>query len=355
VSRKNSSGVTDLAIGELEKEIAKNAAFIVNEIRDHAADRQHVIVYTPGVASAHAVAALLNDHQPGSAVSIDAKTPQGERDQALADFDAGRIRYIVNCAIFLYGLDVPRCDCIVDARPTEDIGTWLQMIGRGGRPEPGIGELATKEERLAAIAAGRKPNFLLLLLSGNAGRHSLITAEDLDTEASAKAKAKAREMRQANPSLNVYDALKDAKAWERGENIRIAKLAREMVVKSAGGPFDPFKAAGISNREGFNRFANKLPGPPSEPMFYWLKSNGLNTNISQGEALRMRAKEAEWEKAGRAIYSQRIKLNRLGLPHDLSRQQANDLLWECKQAPGGIPAKAVVERIVSGRDVGSEG
>lgn len=355
-SRRNSDGRMDLPAGEIEKKIAGQAAFIVEAINAEGADRHHRMTYTPGVASAHAVAAFLNDLAPGTAVSCDRNTPQIERDRQLRAFDRGEVRDIVNCKIYGYGLDVPKCDMITIAYPTEDPGWYQQMVGRGGRPEPGIGELPTRDERLAAIAASSKPNFLLLDLTGEAGKHSLCSAVDLDDSASAVAKARAREAIRKEPGMNVYDALKDAKAWERGENIRIAKLAREMKVSSAGGPFDPFRASGIGNRDAYNRLANKFPEPATDAQRWWLRANGLPTDISKGEAMRLRAREEEWKAAGRATMSQRAALNRLGLPHDLTWKQAADLLFECGPNKNMVPPRGVVERIVSGeRTPGEEG
>src|SRR6185369_5827950 len=361
-SRRNSEGRMDLPTSAIEEKIRDLAAFVVDAINTDGADRRRRMTYTPGVASAHAIAALLNDIAPGSAVSTDANTPPSEREAQLRAFDRGDIRDVVNCGIYLYGLDVPRCDRITVARPTEDVGLYQQMVGRGGRPEPGIGELPTRDERLAAIAASSKPNFMLLDLTGEAGKHSLCSAVDLDSEASPAAKARAREAIKKNPGVNVYDALKDAKAWERGEFQRIAEEARRLKVKSAGGAFDPFRAAGIVNREAYNRIANRFPGPCTEPQGWRLRAMGFSGpeigRTSKGEAMKLIGQDEQWEKTGRASMRQRNKLAAKGLPHDLSKQQASDLLWECQlaQRTGGIPARAVVERIVAGgREPGSEG
>jgi superfamily II DNA/RNA helicase len=358
-SRKNADGVKDLALGDLEAAIAKCAAFVVDAINVEGHDRRRRMTYTPGVASAHAIAALLNEIAPGSAVSTDANTPQREREEQLRAFDAGEIRDVVNCGIYLYGLDVPKCDMITIARPTENTGLYQQMVGRGGRPVPGIGELATREERLAAIAASSKPSFLLLDLTGEAGKHSLCSAVDLDDEASAAVKARARDAIRKDPGVNVYDALKDAKAWERGENKRIAEEARRMKVLSAGGPFDPFKAAGIGDRDAYNRYGNKMPGPATEAQLWRLRKEGVPAaklvNMSKGEASKLITQAIEWETNHRALMSQRHKLAAKGLPHDLSRQQANDMLWECSRSRTGIPSRDVVERIVlGGREVGAD-
>ncbi len=360
-SRRNADGVKDLAIGEIERKIVAVTAHVVDAIQLEASDRWHRVTYTPGVASAHAIAAALNDIAPGTAVSTDANTPLRERDEQLRAFDRGELRDIVNCGIYLYGLDIPKCDAIIIARPTEDTGLYQQMVGRGGRPVPGIGELPTREQRLAAIAASSKPNFLLLDLTGEAGKHSLCSAVDLDDSASAAVKERARDAIRKNPGANVYDVLKDAKAWERGENQRIAAAARQAKVLSAGGTFDPFKASGIGNREAYNRIANRFPGPCTEAQGWRLRKLGFTpqeiADTSKGEAMKLIGRDEQWEKEGRALTSQRRKLADKGLPFDLSRQQANDLLWECQLATrtGGIPARAVVERIVlGGREVGAD-
>lgn len=92
-----------------------------------------------------------------TAVALSGKSDQGDRDRALADFEAGSIRWLVNVDLFDEGFDVPAADVCILARPTESLAKFLQMVGRVLRPiyAPGF-DLKTVAGRLAAIAAGPK-------------------------------------------------------------------------------------------------------------------------------------------------------------------------------------------------------
>ena len=68
----------DLNLGQLEAEIAKNAAAIAKLSAEEMGDRP-TIIYTPGIASARAVADTLNELRTGSAVYVDADTDREER------------------------------------------------------------------------------------------------------------------------------------------------------------------------------------------------------------------------------------------------------------------------------------
>src|SRR6185436_14517645 len=77
------------------------------------------IVYTPGVASAHAVSKTLCElGGEYFSTSVDQETPKWRRRQILASFGS-TLRGITNCQIYTEGLDVPLARCIVIARITE--------------------------------------------------------------------------------------------------------------------------------------------------------------------------------------------------------------------------------------------
>jgi superfamily II DNA or RNA helicase len=331
-SAKNASGQKDLQIGALEEAVLKAAAPIADAVWKHCQDR-HPIIYTPGVASAHAVAKILNDRRPGWIESVDSKTPPGERRRIQQAFNDGELRALVNCGIYLFGFDAPTCDAIVLARLTEDWGLWMQMLGRGIRPGPGIGELATKEERIAAIASSHKPNMLLLDITGQHGKHVICAPTDIDRSLEKDVRARAEKKLRDDPQTTVTDAIKEAKAWKRGEYDRLAKMAALAKIKSEGGTFDPFHAAGVRDRDAYKEYApawTREPASLAQKM--WLRGQKLPEDISKGEASKMREQADKWMAAGMATYSQRLQLSALGLPHDLPFQQAADLLYACPTA-----------------------
>jgi len=102
-----------------------------------AADRDHWLVFASGIEHAQHIADMLEDLFGVSAKAVHSKMPDDERNQAIKDFRAGKIRALVNNNILPTGFDFPDIDCIVMLRPTQSPGLWVQMLGRGTRPAPG--------------------------------------------------------------------------------------------------------------------------------------------------------------------------------------------------------------------------
>ena len=59
-----------------------------------------------------------------------------DRDKILADYHAGKVKYLINVNILTVGFDSPQTDCIVCCRPTTSPGLWYQVCGRGFRIHP---------------------------------------------------------------------------------------------------------------------------------------------------------------------------------------------------------------------------
>ena len=84
------------------------------------------------------------------------ETPGDERRQILADFESGELNVICNVGVLTEGWDAPKSDCIAMLRPTQSLGMYVQMCGRGMRVYPG------------------KENCLLLDYGENIARHGCI-------------------------------------------------------------------------------------------------------------------------------------------------------------------------------------
>lgn len=68
---------------------------------------------------------------------VTSKTPEIERKQILKDFEAGHFPVLVNCGILTTGVDIPSIQCVLLNRATQSLTLYLQMCGRGSRPNPG--------------------------------------------------------------------------------------------------------------------------------------------------------------------------------------------------------------------------
>ena len=86
------------------------------------------------------------------------ETPDKERVKTIADFRAGRVKYLVNVNVLTHGFDAPNIDCIAMLRPTLSPGLYYQMVGRGFR-----------------LCEGKK-DCLVLDYGGNVLRHGPVDA-----------------------------------------------------------------------------------------------------------------------------------------------------------------------------------
>lgn len=98
-------------------------------------DRKTIVFATSVKHSVH-IAERFNDAGIPAA-HIDGKTPKPERDQILDALKTGEIQVVINCMVLTEGFDCPSVGCIILARPTKSLGLYLQMAGRGLRPDKG--------------------------------------------------------------------------------------------------------------------------------------------------------------------------------------------------------------------------
>lgn len=128
----------DLDQSELSAAMTDERALheVVAPLVEQAGDRL-TIVFGVDVAHAHRLAEVINRHRPRSAMAVDGSAKPAERAAALAMFADGRVRFLVNCALFTEGFDEPSIACVAVARPTMSRALYCQMIGRGTRKHPG--------------------------------------------------------------------------------------------------------------------------------------------------------------------------------------------------------------------------
>lgn len=63
-------------------------------------------------------------------------THADDRAEILADFKAGKIKYLINVGVLTTGFDAPNIDCVCLLRATASAGLFYQMVGRGFRIHP---------------------------------------------------------------------------------------------------------------------------------------------------------------------------------------------------------------------------
>lgn len=142
----------------------------VLEIIANGQDRGHWLIFASGIKHAENVCQMLTYYGIDSSY-IDSNMPDSERDARILMFKEGKIQALVNNGILTTGFDFPSIDLIAMLRPTQSASLWVQMLGRGTRPDYEDGyDLSTKEGRLQAIEHSSKKNCLVLDFAGNTKR-----------------------------------------------------------------------------------------------------------------------------------------------------------------------------------------
>lgn len=102
------------------------------------ADGMQGIVFVESIATADECAAEFN--KAGiSAVALSGETDEGERERAIAAYERGDLRLLINMDLFDEGFDVPQAQVCITARSTMSLIKYMQQIGRVLRPAEGKG------------------------------------------------------------------------------------------------------------------------------------------------------------------------------------------------------------------------
>lgn len=124
-------------ISDIEK-ILKNqkriTPVIIKNIVDMSVDRKGIIIFTSTIRHAEEILSYLPEEE--SAIVI-GDTPGEERDEIIRKFRNSEIRFLVNVSVLTTGFDAPHVDVIAILRPTESVGLYQQIVGRGLRLSPG--------------------------------------------------------------------------------------------------------------------------------------------------------------------------------------------------------------------------
>lgn len=123
----------DLAMVSDKDEVVQAAC---DEIVSMGATRRKWLVFAVNVAHAeHVCAALLQRGVPTAVVTGD--TPAAQRDGAIADYRAGRLRCLVNVSVLTTGFNVRDIDFLVLLRATKSPVLYVQILGRALRTADG--------------------------------------------------------------------------------------------------------------------------------------------------------------------------------------------------------------------------
>ena len=146
----------------------------VRQMANQGDRKKSVLMFCTSVEDAERRAEIFNRYEPGSAMMVCGKTPKPEREAMLRRFANRDFHYLTNVAVATEGWDCPQVD-IVCPSFTKSWGRYVQQVGRGCRPLPGIvNNDMTRAERLDAIAKSEKPVCQVVDFVGVTTRHRLI-------------------------------------------------------------------------------------------------------------------------------------------------------------------------------------
>lgn len=131
----------DYVHAELENAMMKSR--LIGDVVQHWIKLAHdrtTVVFATSVAHSQSIVQAFRDYGV-AAEHLDGTTPADERKAILARLASGVTEVVSNCAVLTEGWDLPRCKCVILARPTQSLSLYLQMAGRGLRPWEGVDPL----------------------------------------------------------------------------------------------------------------------------------------------------------------------------------------------------------------------
>jgi superfamily II DNA or RNA helicase len=337
----------DVDESTVEEEIAKAVGPIAQAVRECTPPGARSLTFTPRVGSAHAVSDALNAHSAESSFCVDGTTDKRIRRSILESHRAGKFPHLLNCQVFTEGYDDPGVRVGVIARMTKSRSLYVQMLGRILRPLKGIGELPTREARLAAIAASEKPHALVLDISGNAGKHQLISPVDvLGGSYDADEVQRAKKLLKAKGG-SVDEALKKAREEKRAKEMAARKRAGERAaaakIKLTRKAIDPFAVLGTHDS------ADDRGNPADPKQLMYLAEAGVDIppGCSYGQAAKLVSMVKHRRAAGLCSYKQARLLRKKGFSTDkMTKRKASELI-DAFVGHNWHPPQSLLDYIVS--------
>ena len=248
----------DYAVGDLGTALEPYLNQIALEMLKYCKGRK-TVVFLPLVKTSQKFCELLNLH------GIKAAEVNGyskDRDEILADFEAGEYDVLCNSMLLTEGWDSPAVDCIIVLRPTKIRSLYQQMVGRGMRLAP------------------NKKELLLLDFLWMTERHDLCKPSSLISKDAEIAKRINQKMMDKESGIDLLAAEKDAESDVIKE--REEALARELAAmkKRKSKLVDPIQYAFSIAAEDLANYEPTFTwemGPATERQLSYLERQGIHT------------------------------------------------------------------------------
>ncbi len=108
-----------------------------DEIVEQTQDRKACLIFAAGVKHGEHIVAVMKERHGIDCGFVTGKTPTEERDNIIACFKKGDLKFLCNVNVLTTGFDATNVDCVALLRPTMSPGLFYQMSGRGMRLHPG--------------------------------------------------------------------------------------------------------------------------------------------------------------------------------------------------------------------------
>lgn len=320
----NTSDVTQALIPVIEQ--------LADQMLENATDRKSMC-FLPSVETSKMMADALS-RRGFDACFVSGACEDG--DEKTERFRAGgRGAVLCNAQIYNYGIDFPDVDCIGWFRPTLSRPFYLQGVFRGSRVLPGILDgLETVEQRIAAIAASAKKDFLIIDPLFQHEKFPLCDAYDLFAETP--------EIKEKMKADGLPPTQESAERAGRDMIKALEKAARKQANKEAR----RFKALDYAVSIGSEKLANYRPTlawhsqPPSEGQLALLRRWGFDPSgiTMKGLASEMIGTLTARKSLKLATPAQLNFMHKLGIPDGeaskLTEEAANAAITRAKAARG---------------------
>ncbi len=213
---------------EVETAIAPLYREVANAIKQYAPNRT-ILAFLPLIRSSKAFVEILRQE------GITAEHCDGsheDRGGVLRAFERGDFQVLSNSQVFSTGVDLIKCDCLLNLAPTRSRVEFRQRVGRILRLIPGtVDGITDPAERRRRIAASTKPDAMILdvlyqtskiRLAGPSSLIAMNEEEEIAIEAKAKLKRTPEELQEL-----AKEVQREKEAMLRAELERAAEAARK--------------------------------------------------------------------------------------------------------------------------------
>ena len=121
------------ALNQLLRKYPRVTQAITEEVISLAKNRRGAMIFAASVDHAKEILGYLPQD---SSAMITGTTPPKNRQQIIDQFKQQRLKFLVNVSVLTTGFDAPHVDLIAILRPTESVGLYQQIAGRGLRLFP---------------------------------------------------------------------------------------------------------------------------------------------------------------------------------------------------------------------------